>query len=54
MRGGRIVEEGPSERLFAAPAHPYTRTLLDAIPVPDPTGRDDLAASGNPREGEHR
>jgi ABC-type glutathione transport system ATPase component len=54
MRGGRIVEEGPSERLFAAPAHPYTRTLLDAIPVPDPTGRDDLVASGNPREGEHR
>jgi peptide/nickel transport system ATP-binding protein len=36
---GRICEIGPSERLFAFAAHPYTRLLLDAIPVPDPAVR---------------
>jgi peptide/nickel transport system ATP-binding protein len=29
---GRIVEEGPSERLFSAPRHPYTRALLSSSP----------------------
>jgi len=33
MRDGEKVEEGPVERIFAAPRHPYTRMLLDAVPV---------------------
>jgi len=32
MYAGRIVESGPAEALLRAPAHPYTRGLLDAVP----------------------
>lgn len=33
---GRVVEEAGSQALFAAPSHPYTKALIDAVPMPDP------------------
>ena len=33
---GRIVEQAPRRHLFTAPAHPYSRGLIDAVPLPDP------------------
>lgn len=36
MRHGRLVELAATDQLFAAPAHPYTRLLLSAMPSPDP------------------
>jgi oligopeptide/dipeptide ABC transporter ATP-binding protein len=41
MFAGRIVERGPAEALYANPAHPYTRELLDAMPT--------IRAAGRPR-----
>ena len=38
LYGGRVMESGPVESVFAAPFHPYTRGLLDAVPRMD---RDD-------------
>jgi oligopeptide/dipeptide ABC transporter ATP-binding protein len=39
MFKGRIVEEGPTEVVFAAPSHPYTKDLWEAVPVADPSRR---------------
>src|SRR5690349_7829179 len=33
---GKLVEVGPAADVYAAPVHPYTRGLIDTVPVPDP------------------
>jgi peptide/nickel transport system ATP-binding protein len=47
---GRIVEEGPTEQVYAAPAHPYTRALLDS--VPKLVIADDVTVNFKPIQGE--
>ncbi|SFZ83790.1 peptide/nickel transport system ATP-binding protein [Devosia enhydra] len=36
---GRVMERGPSRKVYAASRHPYTRALLATAPIPDPTRR---------------
>jgi oligopeptide/dipeptide ABC transporter ATP-binding protein len=46
---GKIVEEGPAERVFAGALHPYTWSLLSAVPVPDPAAeRKRIVLEGDP------
>ena len=57
---GKIVELGPAEEVYANPIHPYTLSLLSALPIPDPRAnaqRDQIVLEGdipspaNPPEG---
>ncbi|SOH95279.1 peptide/nickel transport system ATP-binding protein [Monaibacterium marinum] len=32
LRGGKVMEHGPTERVLRAPEHPYTKALMDAVP----------------------
>jgi oligopeptide/dipeptide ABC transporter ATP-binding protein len=48
---GKVMEIAPAETLFRAPRHPYTQTLIAAVPVPDPRlerGRRSLPLRGEP------
>ncbi|WP_380282883.1 dipeptide ABC transporter ATP-binding protein [Kitasatospora purpeofusca] len=48
MRGGSVVEEGETERIFEAPAHPYTRALLDAVlRLPGADGAGSAGSAGS-------
>ncbi|MFI9342415.1 ABC transporter ATP-binding protein [Streptomyces sp. NPDC052773] len=48
MYAGRIVESAPVHDIYKAPAHPYTRGLLDSIPRLDQKGQDLYAIKGLP------
>ncbi|MFJ5835369.1 ABC transporter ATP-binding protein [Streptomyces shenzhenensis] len=48
MYAGRIVESAPVHALYKAPAHPYTRGLLDSVPRLDRKGRELYAIKGLP------
>ena len=48
MYAGRLVEVARNEELFASPLHPYTRALIDSVPVPDPV----VAPGAAPLRGE--
>ena len=44
---GKLVEVAPTTSIFAAPRHPYTRALLDAIPAPEVEQRPRLVLEGD-------
>jgi len=45
---GRIVEQGPPDALFHAPAHPYTEALVSAVPTPWRRMRERIVLAGDP------
>ncbi len=49
---GKLVEVGPSTKIFENPLHPYTQMLLSAIPVPDPEIARELKAKRKMVKGE--
>ncbi len=48
LYGGQIMEEGPTEDVFAAPSHPYTQGLLTAVPRLDRDDMELLTIAGEP------
>lgn len=59
MYMGKIVEYGEAKEIFNHPVHPYTRALLDAVPIPDPKEKNkehgllqgEIGSSMNPPAG---
>jgi len=47
---GKLMEVAPADELYARPVHPYTASLLAAIPVPDPAGANRRRGRGAPKQ----
>ncbi|MCL2138640.1 MAG: ABC transporter ATP-binding protein [Treponema sp.] len=47
MYSGSIIEEGPAQRIFSAPLHPYTKALLGIIPLKEQRGQPLAGIKGN-------
>ncbi len=50
MYAGTVVEQGPVDRVFATPTHPYTKGLLDSVPTGSERGGDLNSIPGSPPE----
>ena len=50
MFGGQVVELGDAAQVYESPGHPYTRALLDAVPVPDPALQRQKLAMAPPEQ----
>ncbi|WP_335984403.1 ABC transporter ATP-binding protein, partial [Streptomyces sp. CA2R106] len=48
---GRMAEIGTDAEIYEHPTHPYTQALLSAVPVPDPTGREERVGAAAGGEG---
>ncbi|MEW9492389.1 MAG: ABC transporter ATP-binding protein [Candidatus Aramenus sulfurataquae] len=42
MYQGKVIESGPTDEVLDHPLHPYTKALISAVPLPDPSGRSTL------------
>jgi len=40
---GKVMEINDSERIYRTPAHPYTRALIESVPIPDPRAERERA-----------
>ena len=54
MYGGRVMEEAPTDQIFLAPSHPYTKALLSCLPRLDGEEERLEPIEGNPPEGMNR
>ncbi|MFZ2625014.1 MAG: ABC transporter ATP-binding protein [Propionibacterium sp.] len=52
LQRGQVVEEGRSTQVFSRPAAPYTRALIEAVPIPDPVAARHRTSTRTPVDGQ--